>query len=101
MDMMDLNNPARFSKKYRKINQYAEWDLCANPSVVEYFTQNPDKINWSNLSKNYKAIQLLEANPDKINWNYLSMNKNAIKLLEKNKDKIDWDNLSLNSSIFE
>jgi len=46
------------------------------------------------------AIQLLKDNPNKINWKNLSKNKNAIELLKKNPDKIDWNMFSLNSSIF-
>jgi ribosomal protein L24E len=63
--------------------------------------QNPDKINWNNLSRNPNAIHLLEQNPDKINWNNLSRNPNAIHLLEQNPEKIDWIILSFNPSIFE
>src|SRR5438105_15437626 len=45
---------------------------------------NLDRIDWSWLSKNPKAIELLTQNPDKINWYYLSVNHEAIHLLEAN-----------------
>ena len=63
--------------------------------------QNPDKINWEDLSENPNAIHLMDQNPDKINWEELSRNPNAIHLLEANPEKIDWYNLSRNPSIFE
>jgi hypothetical protein len=60
-----------------------------------------EKLDWSELSRNPKAIKVLEKNQDKINWSKLSKNSNAIELLEKNQDKIDWQQLSENPSIFE
>ena len=46
-------------------------------------------------------MHLFEKNPDKINWSFLSRNSNAIHLLEDNPDKIDWYELSRNQSIFK
>jgi hypothetical protein len=50
---------------------------------------------------NPNAIHLLEENPDKINWDELSRNPNAIHLLEQNPNKINWYVVSNNPSIFE
>jgi len=55
-----------------------------------------EKLSWSRLSLNSKAIYLLEQNPDKIDWEYLSTNPAAIHNLEQNLDKIDWQWLSEN-----
>jgi hypothetical protein len=58
--------------------------------------ENPDKIDWYELSQNPNAIDLLRENPDKINWRRLSENPNAIEILRENPDKIIWFNLSQN-----
>jgi hypothetical protein len=63
--------------------------------------QNPDKIEWMELSRNPNAMHILEANINKINWKWLSTNPRAIELLKANHDKIDWDFIALNPSIFE
>ena len=63
--------------------------------------QNPEKIEWDNLSSNPNAIHLLEQNPEKIDWIILSENPNAIHLLEQNLKNVWWDCLSCNPSIFE
>jgi ribosomal protein L24E len=46
---------------------------------VELLKQNPDKIDWANLSgnTNAEAVELLKQNPDKISWIDLSSNANA------------------------
>jgi hypothetical protein len=67
----------------------------------EGFEKNKDKIIWSRLSLNPKAIHLLEQNQEKINWDNLSENPKAIHLLEQNPDKINWYELLANPSIFE
>ncbi len=38
---------------------------------------------------------------EKLDWSELSKNPKAIKVLEKNQDKINWQQLSENPSIFE
>jgi hypothetical protein len=40
---------------------------------------NPDKINWRQLSANTAALQLLKENPDKIDWLMLSQNPAIFK----------------------
>jgi hypothetical protein len=74
--------------------------LSYNENAVHILMQNPDKIEWSNLSQNPNehAICLLKKNIDKINWTNLCKNTNpeAIELLENNYDKINWLNLSRN-----
>jgi hypothetical protein len=70
--------------------------LSTNPKAIHLLEQNPEKIDWCQLSLNVNAISLLEQNPDKIHWEHLSRNPNAIALLEQNVDKIDWFLLSFN-----
>ena len=53
------------------------------------------------MSFNPNAMKLLEENPDNIDWINLSRNSNAIHLLEKNKEKIYWEHFSSNLSIFQ
>ena len=53
------------------------------------FNKNQDKIIWSRLSLNPKAIHLLEQNLEKIDWDNLSENPNAIDLLQQNLEKIN------------
>ena len=55
-----------------------------------------EKLYWSYLSENPKAIHMLEQHPDKICWWNLSLNSEAIHLLEQYPEKIDWEFLSLN-----
>ena len=40
---------------------------------------NPDKINWRQLSANTAALQLLKDNQNKINWYWLSSNPAIFK----------------------
>ncbi len=70
--------------------------LSSNPKAIHLLEQNPDKISWFHLSINPEAIHLLEQNPDKIMWSWLTFNPKAIHLLEQNPDKIDWRGLSGN-----
>jgi ribosomal protein L24E len=76
--------------------------LSLNPNAIALLKENPDKINWYNLSrnKNAEAIALLKENPLQIDWTMLSLNPNAIELLKANPDKINWTYLSSNPSIF-
>jgi ribosomal protein L24E len=64
---------------------------------VALLRENPDKINWTNLSINTSdsALELLQENPDKINWFTLSYNTNikTAELICKFPDKIVWNNL--------
>ena len=50
-------------------------------------------INWSNLSAdpNPESISILEQNPEKINWYELSKNSSAIALLAQYPEKINCD----------
>ena len=57
---------------------------------------NSSKLNYTFLSENKNAIELLKENPNKINWTILSRNTG----LRKNQDKIDWNMFSENPSIF-
>ena len=95
--------------KYMKLLDFdiekLDWSgLSANPRAIHLLEQNQDKINWWSLLQNPAAIRLiseeLEQNPDNFNWWSLSLNPAAIHLLEQNQDKIDWDELSKNISIF-
>jgi len=75
--------------------------LSRNKNAVQLLEQNPlhyDKIGWGNLSvnKSPRAIRLLEQNLDKVDWSYLSMNPEAVDMLERHQDKIDWNELSGN-----
>ena len=63
---------------------------CIN--YVRWKKENPDKIDWKQLSANPGAIELLEDNKDKINWKYLAKNPRAVHLFKMNPDKINiWD----------
>ena len=68
-----------------------------HPYAIDLLLQNPEKIDWINLSANPKAIHLLEQNPDKIHWRNVSMNPQAIHLLEQHPDKIDWQSFVRNN----
>ena len=70
--------------------------LSRNPNAISLLEQNPDKINWSELSCNPNAILLLQQNLDKINWKLLSSNSNAMSILEQNIDQVHWATLSDN-----
>ena len=52
------------------------------------------------ISSNENAIELLKDNPNKIEWRNLSLNPNAIELLKHNQEKIDWVVFSSNPNIF-
>ena len=73
----------------------------SSPEAIQLLKENPDKINWFNLSSNecVEAIQLLKENPDKINFDELSWNKCAGQLLKKNPYKINWRNLVYNQCV--
>ena len=43
-------------------------------SVKSILKDNPEKINWRNLSRNPNAIDILRENPERINWYKLSEN---------------------------
>jgi hypothetical protein len=80
--------------------------LSENPcdAAIKLLELYPEKINWTLLSANPKALHLLEKYPDRINWDMFSRNPNllnAIHLLEKNYHRINWDMLSANPIIFE
>ena len=53
-----------------------------------------EKLNYTILSSNPKAIELLKTKPKEIVWYQLSSNPNAIELLKKNPKKINWHHLS-------
>ena len=76
--------------------------LNTNPAAIRMLEENPDKIDWSTLSRNPAAIRLLEKNPDKIVWFNLSSNSEAIHILENEiqtnpHNRINWELLSKNS----
>ena len=74
---------------------------CLIDMAIYLLEQNPDFINWSEVSENPKAIHLLRQNPYRINWEGLFSNPSAITLLKQNQDKIDWWKLLHSPSIFE
>ena len=55
-----------------------------------------NKLSWSGLSKNPRAIYMLEMNKENIDWRSFSLNPNAMYLLYNKKKKINWENLSEN-----
>ena len=69
--------------------------------LIDFVSNNFDKIDWENLSSNPNAIHLLEQNHDEIDWGSLSLNPSAIHLLEKYPNKIEWRLLSFNQNIFK
>ena len=78
------------------------FQISSNAIYVNIY-ENSNIHFWVDLSKNPNAIDLLKEHPDKINWSNLSKNPNptAMGILEQNQDKIDWKNLSKNPNIFE
>ena len=69
-----------------------------------------DNLSWEKLSLNINAVKLLDENPNNIDWLNLSGNRNpyAIDLIKKyaidNKeleDKIDWNILSCNPNAID
>ena len=79
-----------------------DWScLSENPRAVFFLGKHLDKIDWIMMSKNPNAILLFEQYPNKINWDMLSANSAAIHLLEANQDKICWYMLSLNPGAIE
>jgi len=92
-------------KKTTKLFTQENWDYLAEhitPFIYKIFLENPDKINWTIISKkdNFHAILLMKRYPNRINTSALSQNKStyAIDILERNKHIIDWDLLCLNES---
>ena len=76
------------------VSQYAaEWTLLPWISL--------DRLNWTNLSKNPKAIHLILKNLDKVDWRKLSKNPNdgAVELLNRNPSKIVSDKYIYNTKI--
>ena len=80
-----------------------------NPIAIELLKEemkvNPDvRINWSELSKNPKAMKILKANRVKIEWGHLSLNTDpkAMKLLEEeikvNPIHIKFESLAANET---
>ena len=72
------------------------WDcmsLSSNPTILRFIENNPDNINWFDLSKNTSdgAIKILEKNQDKIVWVWLSSNPSAMNIIKHNLDKIIWN----------
>jgi hypothetical protein len=78
--------------------------LSANYHAIEFFVNNPERIDWRRFCNNChpQAMALLLQHPDRIDWEWLSSNTNpiAIEMLRANPDKIHWQNLSYNASIF-
>jgi hypothetical protein len=80
--------------------------LSENPIAVELLEleEYQDDINWETIcnNSNPKVLKLLEdkikEDPDEIDWEELSSNPIAIKLLKKYPDDIDYSGLSANSS---
>lgn len=59
-----------------------------------------DKLNWSVLSVNPKAVGLLLENKDKIDLSRFSINPGAVDFLKlsENRHLIDWDELCKNTN---
>ncbi len=70
--------------------------LSSNPRAMFMLEQNLQKIRWSSLSENPSGVYLLEKKQYLISWEWLSSNPSAIHLLKKNEDKINWLRLCAN-----
>ena len=75
--------------------------LSRNPNAIHLLEKNMNKIEWNWLCLNPNAIHIIEQNLDHISWQLLSENPNAIEILENNKDKINWIWLARNPNIFK
>ena len=91
-------------KKYK--NDISWEAICnnSNPKVLKLIQkkikEDPDELDWEELSANPIAIKLLKKNPDDIDYSGLSANSSdeAIKLLQKNPNEIDLAMLSANTN---
>jgi len=99
-EMLQYNDKTKnlIEENIEKIPEHTIAEYSCNYLAMPFLEKYPEKINWTNLSKNKNAIYLLQQNPDKIDWDLLSYNENATHLLEKNPDKIHWSNLSSNQN---
>ena len=89
-----LNNSI-LNKNIIEIILIKYWKLLPKDKILlDWIDVN--KLDWSNLCYNQRAIKLLQKNLDKVNWKILSQNPRAISILENNLDKIDWKELSTN-----
>ena len=98
----NLSN-AQYEKLKNKISWY---DLSENPIAVEILEDKKYKndISWEAIcnNSNPKILKLIEKkikeDPDELDWEELSSNSIAIKLLKKYSNDIDYSGLSANSS---
>lgn len=82
------------------INNINYSELSGNSSAVDIIKNlDPDKIDFSELSRNRNAIGILNKNIDKIDWDVISANPMAIGILNENLDKINWEMASDNYNI--
>jgi len=99
---MSLNKPIWKLRNWINKDNLDWSELSKNERAIKLLSENPEKINLNNLCLNTEAIEILEQeiqrNSEKINWCRLSSNKGALKLLLENPDKIDWCCLSLNEN---
>ena len=91
----------------KKYENDISWEaICnnSNPKVLKLIQkkikEDPDELDWEELSSNSIAIKLLKKNPDDIDYSGLSANSSdeAIQLLKKKPNKIDLDMLSANTN---
>jgi hypothetical protein len=56
-----------------------------NPKLIPYLTNNPDMIDWVNLSKNPNAVEILKENKGCIDWKSICLNPHpeAIELIQE------------------
>lgn len=114
-------------EKGLSMEEYENLDICdtvewmflsSNPSAIELLKENPEKIDWEELSYNTnpyaidllrkRAIEENNMNADvyknltnKINWHMLSKNPSAVDLLVENIKDIDWMALSANPNAID
>jgi hypothetical protein len=81
------------AKSYLKVSWFS---LSANINAIEILSNNKDKIDWQELSRNQKAIKLIIK---KIEEDKEELDKEYYRKLPPNY-KIDWDVLSKNPAIF-
>lgn len=94
---------AEYSSKYKLVDWIDEkWlnfsHLSSNPNAIKMLLDNPEKIDWKNLSENPtpQAIKLLEDNPSKIDYELLCCNTgiDAVKLIDKYINEIENANVA-------
>jgi hypothetical protein len=94
-------NIYRFYDYIKQNPNKIDWkEMSDKPHAVDFLQKFPEYIDWNYFSLNRNAFPILKQNPDKIVWKYFSANRNpeAIEMLAQNLDKIDWFSLCMNYS---